>query len=340
MRSAALDAARLDERRLRDPRRRRRHGLHDRGDRRARRRRLRDDARPEPAPARAAPSASPRCSACAKVLGDAEALPLPTDHFDRYVSAGSIEYWPEPERGIAEAYRVLRPAGWRSSSGRCRPATASCARLAELWMLFPTEDAVPRVVRARRLHGRRARHGRARLVPRPPQPLRGRGQRPQARAPAPSPLALGRRGRGPAARRWACASGSCSPGASCSARWPARCSCRSGSRSRCARGCGGAEVNRRRGRRAAPAGAGGSTALWRFSRPHTVIGTAVSVVGLYVIAVDTLPGLALGGRARDLVLDAASPASRSTSTSSASTSSRTSRSTASTSRSCRSPRAT
>ena len=46
---------------------------------------------------------------CAKVLGDAEALPLSTDHFDRYVSAGSIEYWPAPERGIAEAYRVLKP---------------------------------------------------------------------------------------------------------------------------------------------------------------------------------------------------------------------------------------
>lgn len=35
-------------------------------------------------------------------------------------------------------------------------------------------------------------------------------------------------------------------------------------------------------------------ALWRFSRPHTVIGTTVSIVGLYLIAVDTLPGLGLG----------------------------------------------
>lgn len=32
-------------------------------------------------------------------------MPLPTDSFDRYVSAGSIEYWPEPQRGIKEAYR-------------------------------------------------------------------------------------------------------------------------------------------------------------------------------------------------------------------------------------------
>ena len=36
------------------------------------------------------------------VQGDAEDLPFPTDSFDRYVSAGSIEYWPEPQRGICE----------------------------------------------------------------------------------------------------------------------------------------------------------------------------------------------------------------------------------------------
>ncbi|XP_062188783.1 2-methyl-6-phytyl-1,4-hydroquinone methyltransferase 1, chloroplastic-like isoform X2 [Phragmites australis] len=43
--------------------------------------------------------------------GDAEDLPFPTDTFDRYVSAGSIEYWPDPQRGIKEAYRVLKPGG-------------------------------------------------------------------------------------------------------------------------------------------------------------------------------------------------------------------------------------
>jgi MPBQ/MSBQ methyltransferase len=42
------------------------------------------------------------------VLGDAENLPSTTTAFDRYVSAGSIEYWPDPLRGIAEAYRVTR----------------------------------------------------------------------------------------------------------------------------------------------------------------------------------------------------------------------------------------
>ena len=34
------------------------------------------------------------------VQGDAEDLPFDDDSYDRYVSAGSIEYWPEPQRGI------------------------------------------------------------------------------------------------------------------------------------------------------------------------------------------------------------------------------------------------
>jgi homogentisate phytyltransferase/homogentisate geranylgeranyltransferase len=48
------------------------------------------------------------------------------------------------------------------------------------------------------------------------------------------------------------------------------------------------------------AGAGGAVAaravaLWRFTRPHTVIGTAASIAGLYVICVDALPGVGLAG---------------------------------------------
>ena len=42
--------------------------------------------------------------AVTKVLGDAEALPFATDSQDRYVSTGSIEYWPDPQRAIAEAW--------------------------------------------------------------------------------------------------------------------------------------------------------------------------------------------------------------------------------------------
>jgi MPBQ/MSBQ methyltransferase len=74
-----------------------------------------------------------------KLLGDAEALPFATDRFDRYVSAGSIEYWPAPERGIAEAYRVLKPGGVALVIGPVPPGDRILRRLAELWMLFPTE---------------------------------------------------------------------------------------------------------------------------------------------------------------------------------------------------------
>ena len=82
-------------------------------------------------------------------------------------------------------------------------------------------------------------------------------------------------------------------GASCSARWRASCSCRSAP---CCRRCGGGD-DRSRGR-----AAGGPLlgALWRFSRPHTIIGTTVSIVALYLIAVSTLPGLALDGGLFDL----------------------------------------
>ena len=49
----------------------------------------------------------PVCSmpphSCGLLLqGDAEDLPFAPDSFDRYMSAGSIEYWPEPQRGICE----------------------------------------------------------------------------------------------------------------------------------------------------------------------------------------------------------------------------------------------
>ena len=37
-----------------------------------------------------------------------------------------------------------------------------------------------------------------------------------------------------------------------------------------------------------------AAALWGFTRPHTIIGTTLSVLGLYVIAVAELPGPALG----------------------------------------------
>jgi MPBQ/MSBQ methyltransferase len=81
----------------------------------------------------------PALAACTRVLGDAERLPFDTDSFDRYVSCGSIEYWPEPERAIAEAYRVLRPDGIALVVGPLPPRARVARLLADAWMLFPTE---------------------------------------------------------------------------------------------------------------------------------------------------------------------------------------------------------
>jgi MPBQ/MSBQ methyltransferase len=81
----------------------------------------------------------PALERCRKLLGDAERLPFGDDAFDRYVSAGSIEYWPEPQRGIAEAYRVLRAGGVALVIGPVRPGNPLVRRLAEAWMLFPAE---------------------------------------------------------------------------------------------------------------------------------------------------------------------------------------------------------
>lgn len=82
----------------------------------------------------------PELQGCTFLEGDAENLPFETDHFDRYVSAGSIEYWPNPEKGIAEAYRVIKPGGWALMIGPLEPGSWFSRTLAQLWMLFPKEE--------------------------------------------------------------------------------------------------------------------------------------------------------------------------------------------------------
>jgi MPBQ/MSBQ methyltransferase len=82
----------------------------------------------------------PALAACRRVLGDAERLPFAADAFDRYISAGSIEYWPDPQRGIAEAYRVLRPGGVGTVIGPVLPRHRVARALAQAWMLFPSVD--------------------------------------------------------------------------------------------------------------------------------------------------------------------------------------------------------
>lgn len=71
---------------------------------------------------------------------DAEDLPFATDSFDRYVSAGSIEYWPEPQRGIKEAYRVIKEGGTACVIGPVHPTFWLSRFFADVWMLFPKEE--------------------------------------------------------------------------------------------------------------------------------------------------------------------------------------------------------
>jgi MPBQ/MSBQ methyltransferase len=84
--------------------------------------------------------AKPELAACAKVQGDAENLPFPDDTFDRVISAGSIEYWPDPQAGIGELYRVTKPGGWVTVIGPVKPSNPVLRRLADTWMLFPGRD--------------------------------------------------------------------------------------------------------------------------------------------------------------------------------------------------------
>ncbi|CAL5416235.1 unnamed protein product [Camellia sinensis] len=77
---------------------------------------------------------------CKIIEGDAEDLPFPTDYADRYISAGSIEYWPDPQRGIKEAYRVLKIGGKACIIGPVYPTFWLSRFFADMWMLFPKED--------------------------------------------------------------------------------------------------------------------------------------------------------------------------------------------------------
>lgn len=72
-----------------------------------------------------------------KVEGDAEAIPLATDSVDRYVSAGSVEYWPDPQRAVCEAYRVVKPGGVATLVGPLRRTNRVARFLSDTWMLFP-----------------------------------------------------------------------------------------------------------------------------------------------------------------------------------------------------------
>lgn len=56
------------------------------------------------------------------------------------LSLSSIEYWPEPQRGIREAYRVLRQGGVACVIGPVYPTFWLSRFFADMWMLFPKEE--------------------------------------------------------------------------------------------------------------------------------------------------------------------------------------------------------
>ncbi|KAI3787784.1 hypothetical protein L2E82_00212 [Cichorium intybus] len=77
---------------------------------------------------------------CKIIEGDAEDLPFETDYADRYVSAGSIDYWPEPQRGVNEAYRVLKKGGKACIIGPLYPTFWLSRFFADMWIIFPKEE--------------------------------------------------------------------------------------------------------------------------------------------------------------------------------------------------------
>ena len=138
-----------------------------------------------------------------------------TDEFDRYVSCGSIEYWPDPQAAIAEAYRVVKPGGIALIVGPLPPERPLARRLADLWMLFPPEAEYRGWMSAAGFTDLRARYvapdwtassatgsrspGASRAPASPPPPARPRESVNEPMTAAPLG-ALGRRARPPARR--------------------------------------------------------------------------------------------------------------------------------------------
>ncbi|ADC64786.1 Methyltransferase type 11 [Ferroglobus placidus DSM 10642] len=72
------------------------------------------------------------------VRGDAENLPFKDNSFDASISAGSIEYWPNPVKGIKEMARVTKPGGRVVILAPRKPDNPIVRKFAESIMLFPS----------------------------------------------------------------------------------------------------------------------------------------------------------------------------------------------------------
>lgn len=72
------------------------------------------------------------------VRGDAENLPFKDDTFNASISAGSIEYWPNPLKGIKEMARVTKSDGRIVILAPRKPDNFFVRKFAESVMLFPS----------------------------------------------------------------------------------------------------------------------------------------------------------------------------------------------------------
>ncbi|MEM1579307.1 MAG: methyltransferase domain-containing protein [Archaeoglobaceae archaeon] len=72
------------------------------------------------------------------VLGDAENLPFKDKSFDSAISAGSIEYWPDPFKGIVEMARVTKSGGKIVILAPREPENFLIRKIAHSIMLFPS----------------------------------------------------------------------------------------------------------------------------------------------------------------------------------------------------------
>jgi demethylmenaquinone methyltransferase/2-methoxy-6-polyprenyl-1,4-benzoquinol methylase len=90
-----------------------------------------------------------RFSSLAFIRGDAENLPLKSSIFDAAISAGSIEYWPNPQRGIEEMVRVTKSGGKVVILAPRKPGNPIIRKFAEGIMLFPsTQQCIAWFVKA------------------------------------------------------------------------------------------------------------------------------------------------------------------------------------------------
>ena len=75
--------------------------------------------------------------------GDAEALPFDDASFDVVTCAFGLLHLPEPEKGIAEAFRVLRPGGRYAFTVWCTPDRAELLGLALQAVAAHADTSVP-----------------------------------------------------------------------------------------------------------------------------------------------------------------------------------------------------